>query len=68
MNDQQLALVKAMATLVAGMHVPISLGMPLGVAKKGYLDVRGVLNDFGWSSAEEIEERITRILEQDDER
>lgn len=55
MNEK---LVEAIARLVAGLHVPVSLGMPLGAARQAYNDVRNEINDFGWSSAEEIEQQL----------
>lgn len=63
-RDKRDDLIKGMARLIAGLGVPISLSLPLGTARQAYIDVRETINDFGWSSAEEIETRIRRILDE----
>jgi hypothetical protein len=59
------ALLRALATLIAGLHVPVSLGMPLGQAGESYRQVRDLIGDFGWSSADEIEARLRETLGQE---
>ena len=55
-------LLRALAELVAGLHVPVSMGLPLGTARQAYSDVRDLLRDFGYSSADEIEARLRAAL------
>lgn len=58
-------LIRALARLVEGLHVPVSMSMPLGTAQQAYVDVRDTINDFGWSTAEEIEERLRAVLKEE---
>lgn len=53
-------LVKLMAQTVAGMGVPISLGMPLGTADTPLRELMGLAP--GWASADEYETEFRNIL------
>lgn len=55
-------LIIAIARLVNGLGVPVSLGMPLGTAREAYVDTRHLIHDFGWSSVEEIETKLRAVL------
>lgn len=59
MNEE---LISALARLIAGLHVPISLGLPLGTATEAYSEVRSLINDFGWSYPDEIANRLRNHL------
>ena len=61
--DPKDAFIHSVARLIEGLHVPVSLAMPLGKARDAYVDVRDVINDFGWSNANEIEEKIRKLLD-----
>ena len=62
MSNPRDDLISALADLIAGLHVPVSLGMPLGTATKAYSKARDQLNDFGWSSADDIEAKLRKVL------
>ena len=54
MNEE---LAAAVAKLFCGLQVPISLGMPLGVAREGWDEVRKLLPNelaFGWVQEKDV--------------
>lgn len=57
-------LITALAKLVNGLAVPISMSMPLGQAGTAYNEVRNLINDFGWTSTAEIEASLRAILDE----
>lgn len=58
-------LVKDIARLIEGLHVPVSIGVPLGTAREAYSNIRDQIHDFGYSSSSEIEELLERALATD---
>jgi hypothetical protein len=54
------ALLTALGGLIAGLHVPRSMGSVM--VPPQYDEVRGLINDWGWSSAEEITARLAAAL------
>lgn len=42
------------AGLIAGLQVPVSMGLPLGAARTAYSDAVNKLNLMGWQSVEEV--------------
>lgn len=57
-------LLTALATLINGLAVPVSIGVPLGRARDAYTEVRDLINDFGYSSVPAIEARLREVLDQ----
>lgn len=62
MNERD-KLINAIARLISGLHVPVSMAMPLGHALQAYSDARDTLRDFGYSTPEDLEPRIRAILD-----
>lgn len=56
-------IIDKIGALVAGLSVPVSMGMPLGVAKEAWSDIRDDLNLFGWNTAEEVADALRAHLE-----
>jgi hypothetical protein len=55
-------LIANLAVLISGLHVPVSLGLPLGDALTAYTAIRERIGDFGWTTAGEIEARLRLAL------
>jgi hypothetical protein len=55
-------LISAMAELMAGLAVPVSLGLPLGRAGVAWTELHGGLIGFGWSQPEDYEAKIREVL------
>lgn len=56
--------VNDVAALIAGLQVPVSLGMPLGAATEPWRRLKNATVAVGWSDADEVAEGIRRILEE----
>lgn len=57
-------LLSALGGLIAGLHVPRSLAS-IAVPRE-YDTVRGLINDFGYSTGSEIADRLRRALDIED--
>lgn len=57
-NKQEYELLEALAQLYVGLQVPISLGMPLGVAREAYDKITDLLHLSGWTSEVEAIDAI----------
>lgn len=55
-------LVTELSRLMAGLQVPISLGMQLGVARESWVKIADATG-FGWRNAEDFEAQLYRILD-----
>jgi hypothetical protein len=55
-------MIKDMAKLLAGLQVPVSMGMPLGAAKDPWVRLHRGLHAFGWAGAEDYEAEIREVL------
>ena len=47
-----------LAKLLAGLQVPLSLGLPLGTADAPYRELLDAMPGFGWRTAEDFEEEL----------
>ena len=54
--------IKDLANLIAGLAVPVSLEMPLGVAGPAWTDLHRRLVGFGWATSEQYEEALRKVL------
>jgi len=54
--------IRGLAELMAGLAVPISLGMPLGMAREAWSDVHGHLFGLGWADAGKYEAALREAL------
>lgn len=63
MTERQEAIIKALAETVAGLQVPMSMGVPLGAAQRGYNDLADLLWGFGWQTAEDITAMLMKEFE-----
>jgi hypothetical protein len=61
--SQREDLLRLMGGLIAMLHVPRSLGSVM--VPKEYDELRELIGDWGWSTAEEITERLRVILDED---
>lgn len=49
-------LIAALAKLLTGLNVPVSLGLPLGVAREAFDTIHADRSfPFGWADAEQVE-------------
>jgi hypothetical protein len=55
-------LIKGMSRLMAGLAVPVSLEMKLGVAGVTWTELHRGLVGFGWAKAEDYEAKIREVL------
>ncbi|HEY1700832.1 MAG TPA: hypothetical protein VGG75_14065 [Trebonia sp.] len=55
-------MIAAMAELIAGLQVPMSMSMPLGAAKDPWTRLHRGLHGFGWATAEDYEHAIRAVL------
>lgn len=53
--------VTKVALLVAGLQMPVSLGVPLGTAREPWADLHGLLRS-GWHEPKEYEAAFMEIL------
>lgn len=56
------AMIKAMARMLAGLQVPISMDMPLGTAMPAWTELHRGLHGFGWAKSEDYEAEIRSVL------
>lgn len=56
-------LIKAVARLLAGLQVPVSMQMPLGAATEPWTELHRGLRGFGWATADDYEQEIRRVLD-----
>ncbi len=54
--------ITAISHLLAGLAVPVSMEMPLGKAGPAWVELHTHLVGFGWSSAEDYERELRKIL------
>lgn len=54
--------IKATAELIAGLAVPVSLEMRLGRAQPAWSQLHTGLVGFGWSTPEQYEAEIRKVL------
>lgn len=50
-----------LAELLAGLQVPLSIGVPLGTAKEPLLRIRKSLQLWGWPNAKEIADQLEKV-------
>jgi hypothetical protein len=55
-------LIRNLAEVLAGLQVPMSLGLPLGTAKAPWAAIHDETG-FGWHAAEDYESYLTTVLE-----
>jgi hypothetical protein len=55
-------LITALAELLAGLQVPVSMEMPLGKATAAWTMLHAHLAGFGWKRAADYEEALRREL------
>ena len=56
-------IIAEMAKLLAGLQVPVSMGMPLGAALEPWQRLYRNFNSFGWTDAEVLETELKKALE-----
>jgi hypothetical protein len=54
--------IRGLAELLAGLAVPVSLGMPLGTARDAWGSVHGQLAGLGWYDADKYEAALREAL------
>lgn len=54
--------ITAVAELLAGLQVPVSMNMPLGTATEPFHELHVALKGFGYATAEEYEAALEVIL------
>jgi hypothetical protein len=52
----------AIGAVLAGLQVPISVGMPLGAATDPWRKLHEQLVDFGWADSDQYTEALKREL------
>ena len=57
-------MIKALGELMAGLAVPISLGVPLGKAKAAWTELHSGLRGFGWATAEDYSQAMEKVITQ----
>ncbi len=55
-------LTRALAEVIAGLQVPVSLGMNLGAAREPWGKLFDELHGFGWTTADELEAALNDKL------
>ena len=55
-------MIQAMAALIAGLAVPVSMKMPLGTADQAWTTLHRGLVGFGWAVAADYEREIRKVL------
>ena len=55
-------MIQAMAALIAGLAVPVSMEMPLGAAGPAWTTLHRGLAGFGWVTAADYEREIRKVL------
>lgn len=63
-RDKQ-GVIRLMAEILAGLQVPLSVGVPLGAAREPIVRLRDELSTHGYPNADEFEERLSEILAED---
>lgn len=61
-DSQRDQLIKNLATLLAGLAVPVSMEMPLGKAGPAWTAVHQQLITFGWAKDEQYENALRSAL------
>jgi hypothetical protein len=54
--------IRGVAELLAGLAVPVSLGMPPGTAREAWSSVHGQLVGLGWYDADQYEAALREAL------
>jgi hypothetical protein len=62
MTEQQRQVLRDVAEVVAGLQVPVSLGVRLGTAREPWGRLFNLLRDAGWSDADKIEQRLLEVF------
>lgn len=55
--------IRAVAQLLAGLQVPVSMEVPLGAATPAWTELHRGLHGFGWATADDYETHISEVLE-----
>lgn len=62
LTEEQDNVLRDVATLLAGLQVPVSLSMPLGTARMAWTSLHARLKAFGWANPEEYHTALRRLF------
>ncbi|MCW2899506.1 MAG: hypothetical protein JWO67_1771 [Streptosporangiaceae bacterium] len=62
LTEEQDNVLQDVATLLAGLQVPVSLSMPLGTARMAWTSLHARLKAFGWATPEEYHAALRQLF------